>query len=65
MTEIVFDGKIGGDLRGNTGKDKRARLKGRFFYCKFLKGTCGNFTAVSRMIERRAILRQWRENDET
>ena len=35
MTEIVFDGKIGGALRENTGKDKRARLKGRFFIAIF------------------------------
>lgn len=63
MTEIVFDGEIRGAWRGNKGKDKKARRESRFFYCKFLGGTCGNFTAVSRMIERRAILRQWREND--
>lgn len=64
MTEIVFDGKIGGALRGNKGKDESTAGK-PFFYCNFLEGTCGNFTAVSRMIERRTILRQWRENDET
>lgn len=28
MTEIVFDGKIGGALRENKGKDKKARRKG-------------------------------------
>lgn len=64
MTEIVFDGEIRGAWRGNKGKDESTAGK-PFFYCKFLEGTCGNFTAVSRMIERRAILRQWRENDET
>lgn len=62
MTEIVFDGKIRGALRENTGKESTAGKP--FFYCKFLEGTCGNFTAV-RIIERRAVLRQWRENDET
>lgn len=62
MTEIVFDGEIRGAWRGNIGKESTAGEP--FFYCKFLGGTCGNFTAV-RIIERRAILRQWRENDET
>lgn len=35
MTEIVFDGKIGGALRGNTGKDKKARRESRFFIANF------------------------------
>ena len=35
MTEIVFDGKIGGALRENKGKDKKARRKGRFFIANF------------------------------
>lgn len=35
MTEIVFDGEIRGALRGNTGKDKRARRESRFFIANF------------------------------
>lgn len=53
MTEIVFDGEIRSAWRGNKGKDESTAGK-PFFYCNFLKETCGNFTAVSRMIERRA-----------
>lgn len=63
MTEIVFDGEIRGRLAGKYRKRQENTAEKPFFYCNFLKGTCGNFTAVSRMIERRAILRQWREND--
>lgn len=35
MTEIVFDGKIGGALRENKGKDKKARRESRFFIANF------------------------------
>ena len=35
MTEIVFDGKIGGALRENKGKDKKARRDSRFFIANF------------------------------
>lgn len=41
MTEIVFDGKIRGAWRGNTGKDKKARRKGRFFIANFWKERAG------------------------
>lgn len=63
MTEIVFDGEIRGRLAGKYRKRQENTAEKPFFYCNFLKGTCGKFTAVSRMIERRAILRQRREND--
>lgn len=62
MTEIVFDGEIRGRLAGKYRKRQENTAEKPFFYCNFLKGTCGKFTAV-RIIERRAILRQWREND--
>ena len=64
MTEIVFDGEIRGRLAGKYRKRQENTAEKPFFYYNFLNGTCGKFTAV-RIIERRAILRQWRENDET
>lgn len=58
MSLTAKSGAPGGEFR----KRQESTAGKPFFYCKFLEGTCGNFTAV-RIIERRAILRQWREND--
>ena len=47
-----------GEIQEKTRKHGRKAV----FLLQIWKGTCGKFTAV-RIIERRAILRQWREND--
>ena len=41
MTEIVFDGKIGGALRENKGTDKKARRESRFFIANFWEERAG------------------------